>query len=146
VKATIDPLHTMERVGATVEDILGACSPASKLIPGIHWGRQHRHPQPRLNLRCKFLVSSPGRAWIQDGPNGRMIELPLLTPSDGTVLVDTDPTARTLTAATDPVDPLFYRIARNSQLLDFFLHDLTVLAAAQTISDVLGGFVPPPGF
>ena len=31
-----------------------------------------------------------------------------------------------MTAATDPVDPLFYRIARNSQLLDFFLHDLTV--------------------
>ena len=73
----------------------------------------------------KFLVSSPGRAWIEDGPGGQMVELPLLTPHDGTVLVDTDPTARTITATTDPVDPLFYRIARNSELLEFFLHDLT---------------------
>jgi hypothetical protein len=54
-----------------------------------------------------------------------MVPLPLLSPSDGEVLVDTDPTARTLTATKDPVDPLFYRIARNSQFLDFFLHDIT---------------------
>ena len=32
------------------------------------------------------------------------------------------------------------------QVIGPYLHDLTVLAAAQTISDALGGFVPPPGY
>lgn len=70
----------------------------------------------------KFIVSSPGKAWIQEGD--RWVPLPLLTPQDGYVLVDTDPNQRTLTSSTDPVDPLFFRILRNSQLLDFLLHDL----------------------
>lgn len=70
----------------------------------------------------KFIVSSPGKAWIQDG-DGRMVKLPLLKWEDGYMLVDTDPTARTLTCATDPVDPLFYQLARRSQFLDFLLHD-----------------------
>lgn len=74
----------------------------------------------------KFLVSSPGRAWIQDGANGPMIPLPVLSDSDGYCLVDTDPMARTLTCATDPVDPLFYQVVRNSQLLNVLLHDLAV--------------------
>ena len=30
---------------------------------------------------ANFWCPHPGRAWIQDGPGGRMIELPLLTPS-----------------------------------------------------------------
>lgn len=72
----------------------------------------------------KFQVSSPGRAWIQDGIGGRMIPLPLLSDTDGTCLVDTDPNARTLTCATDPVDPLLFQILRNSQLLDILLNDL----------------------
>jgi hypothetical protein len=37
------------------------------------------------------------------------------------MLVDTDPSARTLTCTTDPVDPLLYKIMRNSQLLDVIL-------------------------
>jgi hypothetical protein len=69
----------------------------------------------------KFIVSSPGRAWIQDGIGGEMVALPLLSNLDGTMLVDTDPSARTLTCTTDPVDPLLYKIMRNSQLLDVIL-------------------------
>jgi hypothetical protein len=72
----------------------------------------------------KFLVSSPGRAWIQDGNGGAMIPLPVTTDQDGTVLVDTDPMARTLTCSTDPVDPLLYRILRNSELLQVLLGDV----------------------
>lgn len=70
----------------------------------------------------KFLVSSPGKAWIQEG--SRWVELPLLTPQDGFVMVDTDPNAQTLSSATDPYDPLFMRILRNSQLLDLILGDV----------------------
>lgn len=70
----------------------------------------------------KFLVSAPGQAWIQDGVGGNMIPLPLLTAADGTCLVDTDPTARTLTCATDPIDPLWYQILSNSSLIDVVLN------------------------
>ena len=73
----------------------------------------------------KFLVSSPGRCWIEDGGGtGNMLPLPLLQPTDGYMLVDTDPTARTLTCATDPVDPLFLQILSNSQFLDIILNDV----------------------
>lgn len=71
----------------------------------------------------RFVVSAPGRAWIQDGINGKMVPLPLLTNRDGTMLVDTDPMSRTLTCETDPVDPLLYQIMRNSQLLDVIFGD-----------------------
>jgi len=99
----------------------------TNLIPGMHIGEgnlvlPNRGTEPSWP---KFIVSSPGRAWIQDGPGGNMIELPLLTEDDGYVLVDTDPTERTMTASTDPVDPLFFQILRNSTLLDFLLHDIT---------------------
>jgi hypothetical protein len=122
------PSTPWDQLEELITNILAGLIPGfDKLVPGVHIGEgniviPNRGDQPAFP---KFLVSAPGRAWIQDGPNGRMVELPLLIPEDGTVLVDTDPTARTITAATDPVDPLFYRIARNSELLEFFLHDLT---------------------
>lgn len=72
----------------------------------------------------KFLVSAPGFAWVQDGIDGPMVQLPYLTTRDGPlVMVDTDPTKRTLTGASDPVDSQFLKILRNSQLLDLLLHD-----------------------
>jgi hypothetical protein len=73
----------------------------------------------------KYIVSSPGIAWLQNGWNGdgspQMLQLPLLTPEDGYVLVDTDPDARTLTCATDPQDPLFMQILSNVSLLEILL-------------------------
>jgi hypothetical protein len=50
-----------------------------------------------------------------------MLQLPLLTPEDGFLLVDTDPDARTLQCVTDPVDPLFMQILQNSSLLEVLL-------------------------
>ncbi|MDO3068435.1 hypothetical protein P5W11_09450 [Mycobacteroides abscessus subsp. bolletii] len=76
-----------------------------------------------LKSFTQFIIP-PGKAWVEDGDTGRMVELPLITPQDGYVLVDTDPTQRTLTASNDPVDNIFYKIARQSKILDFFLHDL----------------------
>jgi hypothetical protein len=73
----------------------------------------------------KYIVSSPGIAFIQNGWNAdgspRMLQLPLLTPEDGYVLVDTDPDSRTLTCVTDPVDPLFMQILQNSFILEILL-------------------------
>jgi hypothetical protein len=80
-----------------IEDIIEGLLPGiSDLIPGMHIGEGNIVIPNRGSETAfaKFLVSSPGRAWIQDGPGGPMIKLPLLTPADGTVLVDTDPTAR----------------------------------------------------
>lgn len=76
-----------------------------------------------LESYTQFIVP-PGRCWVEDGDSGRMVELPLIAPSDGYVLVDTDPKERTLTASNDPVDNIFYQIARRSKILDFLLHDL----------------------
>jgi hypothetical protein len=70
-----------------------------------------------------FLIS-PGKASVQDGMTDRMVPLPILTADDGSGLVDTDPANRTLTAAKDPIDNVFYNIARQSRILDFLLHDI----------------------
>ena len=78
-----------------------------------------------------FIYTPPGRCWVQDGMTSRMQELPLITNKDGYVLVQTDPAERTLSASKDPVDELFYDLiadfARQSRILDLFLHDLTSL-------------------
>lgn len=97
------------------------------LLPGKEIGEGHIALPNRGTVAQypKFLVSAPGFAWIQDGIDGDMIALPLLTDADGSmVYVDTDPTKRTLTGAKDPVDPQFLKILRNSQLIEFLLHDV----------------------
>jgi hypothetical protein len=70
----------------------------------------------------KYLISPPGIAWVPCGD--RMVQLPLLTEADGLVMVDTDPDARTFTCASDPVDPLFYQILRNSEIIEVILGDV----------------------
>ena len=74
-----------------------------------------------------FLIKGPGRAWVQDGMTDRMVQLPTLQASDGYVLLDTDPAARTLTGSSDPVDNIFFELVRSSKILDFFLHDISAL-------------------
>jgi hypothetical protein len=75
----------------------------------------------------KFLYTGPGRAWVQDGMTPRMVPLPTLSADDGYVEVDTDPAERTFKSSTEPVDNIFYQIIRQSQILDFFLHDVEAL-------------------
>lgn len=97
------------------------------LLPGKEIGEGHIKLANRGNVEAypKFIVSTPGFAWIQDGIGGDMVALPLTTDSDGEyILVDTDPTKRTLTAANEVHDPLFLQILRNSQLVEFLLHDV----------------------
>lgn len=74
----------------------------------------------------KYLIRGHGDVTIQDGTQGRMIALPRFYASDGTyMLVDTDPTKRTITTEKDPVDEQIYKYLRNSQLLDLLLNDVT---------------------
>ncbi|QBI96256.1 minor tail protein [Mycobacterium phage Patt] len=72
----------------------------------------------------KFLVKGAGEVTIQDGVEGRMIPLPKLYAEDGAyMMVDTDPTRKTIVTEKDPVDSQVYKYLRNSQLLNIFLHD-----------------------
>lgn len=72
-----------------------------------------------------YLVSGGGVCQLQDNANtGTMVTLPELFDSDGTVLVNTDPTQRTLVSSNDPVDNEYYKLIRASGILNFFLGDL----------------------
>lgn len=77
----------------------------------------------------KFIIEGAtahdGDVTIQDGVTDRIVSLPRIFTKDGLILVDTDPAKRTLTASTDPVDTTFYKIIRNSEILDYLLGDLT---------------------
>lgn len=122
------PSTPWNQLDQLIRDILLGLIPGfTHLVPGLHVGEgvisvMNRGSEPAHPV---FIVSSPGRAWIQDGPAGRMVQCPLLTPRDGFTMIDTDPINRTATSATDPVDPIYMRMIRNSQLLDFLLHDVT---------------------
>jgi hypothetical protein len=58
---------------------------------------------------------------VQDNNSDSMVALPIIEPTDGVVLCDTDPAQQTLSAQNDPVDNLFYKILRASGILNFFL-------------------------
>jgi hypothetical protein len=80
-----------------------------------------------LPAQPKFLYTGPGRAWVQDGMTTKMVPLPTLSAADGYVQVDTDPAERTFKSSTEPVDNVFYQLIRQSQILDFLLHDVAAL-------------------
>jgi hypothetical protein len=77
----------------------------------------------------KFIIEGTtahdGDITIQDGVTDRMVPLPRVFASDGMILVDTDPAKRTLTGEHDPIDTEFWKIFRNSEVLDYILGDLT---------------------
>lgn len=112
---------------------------------GIGEGRIQLANRGQLVSHPLYIVSAPGKAWVEDGNSGRLVELPFLAESDGFVLVDTDPTQRTLTASGDPVDNVFYAIARQSKILDFLLWELdeTGLPVWQRFDKRFMSSVPP---
>jgi hypothetical protein len=77
----------------------------------------------------KFIVEGFSKGGdtvtIQDGITDRMVELPEFFDTDGMVLVDTDPSKRTLTASTDAVDTWYYKLIRSSEVLDYILGDIS---------------------
>jgi hypothetical protein len=101
--------------------------PATHSLLGYDEETIHIANRGNLPVWPKFIYSGPGRAWVQDGMTSKLVELPTLTGADGNVLVDTDPSQRTFTAETDPIDNIFYQYIRASRVLDFFLHDIEAL-------------------
>jgi hypothetical protein len=75
----------------------------------------------------EFQYSGAGRLWIEDWLAGGLQPMPSLSEDDGTVLIDTTPSERMFTGASDPVDNIFYQVIRSSRVLDFFLHDIEAL-------------------
>lgn len=117
----------------------------TSVLFGVGEGRIQLANRGDLASYPQYIVSAPGKAWVEDGNTGRMVELPLLAKADGYVLVDTDPTQRTLTASADPVDNVFYAIARKSKILDFLLWELdeTGLPVWQRFDKRFLASVPP---
>jgi hypothetical protein len=68
-----------------------------------------------------YLISGAGYCQLQDNNSSSMVPLPEIFPTDGVVLCNTDPAQVTLTAQNDPIDNVFYDIARSSGILNFFL-------------------------
>lgn len=62
-----------------------------------------------------------GTMWVQDNADDRMVQIPEIFESDGPVLIDTDPTHKTLLAANDPHNNALTKVLRASGLLNFFL-------------------------
>lgn len=72
-----------------------------------------------------YLINGAGVATVQDNNSTAMVALPPLYAADGPAMCDTDPENRTLTAASDPVDNGFYSWIRSSEILNYFLTNLT---------------------
>ena len=78
-----------------------------------------------MEANVQYLVSNgAGRVQVQDNNSQRLVELPELFTTDGTVLVNTDPVQRTIVSSTDPVDSTYYKMIRASSVLNFFLGNL----------------------
>ena len=74
---------------------------------------------------AKFIITGPGKTIkVQDGIDGKMVQLPEFYDTDGAfMLVDTDPDRQTITTANEPVDSGLAKFLRNSQLLEAMFHD-----------------------
>lgn len=94
------------------------------LVPGNHVGKHTFSLWNNGDFPAwpKFIIGAPGVCWIQDGPGGNMLQLPNITTAIGPILVDTDPTARTISSATDPNDPLLYEIVTASDQANLVLN------------------------
>jgi hypothetical protein len=62
-----------------------------------------------------------GDTWVQDNIDSRMVALPPIYASDGQVLVDSDPTHKTIVADNDPHSDEMFKLLRASGLVNFFL-------------------------
>lgn len=102
---------------------------ANAQINGRNHGRIHVVNRGDWPQWVKFIVEGStaheGDCTIQDGVTDRMVGMPRIFPSDGMILVDTDPSKRTLTGEHDPVDNVLYKIIRNSEIADYLIGDLT---------------------
>lgn len=78
-----------------------------------------------LPTYVQYIIDGIGVATVQDNNSTTMVELPEMVAADGPGLCDTDPANQTLSAANDPADNALYDALRSSEILNFFLTNLT---------------------
>ena len=103
-----------------------ATSGATRTSDGYYYGHIPLANRGDMESYVQYLVSAPDShtsSTIVHAATTGLIRLSCLSLNSSDTLgwVNTDPTARTLVAAADPVDTLFDKIIRSSSLLNFFL-------------------------
>lgn len=68
-----------------------------------------------------ILTDCAGKVFVQDNIIDRWVELPEIIAADGQVLVDTDPTKKTLVSENDPHPDPLTKVLRAAGLLNFLL-------------------------
>ena len=81
-----------------------------------------------LPTYVQYMIDGVGVATVQDNNSTTMVTLPPMVASDGPGLCDTDPANPTLTASADPIDNPFFDWLASSEILNFFLTNLTTSA------------------
>jgi hypothetical protein len=94
---------------------------------GLYSGSLILANQADMPSYVEYIINGAGDAQVQDNNSSIMIPLPPLFASDGPALCDTDPQERTLTAANDPIDNIFYQYLRSSSVLTFLLSNESTL-------------------
>ena len=71
----------------------------------------------------RYLVTgaSSGTCYVQDNNSSTMVKVGPIEEADGDVLIDTDPTHKTVICQSDPYDQGFYNAQQASGLLNYFL-------------------------
>lgn len=98
-----------------------ASSPLTADSDGFFTGTIPLANRGDMDSHVQYMITGSGVCQVQDNNSDTMIELPELFDTDGTVLVNTDPTQRTMISSNDPVDNEFYKLIRASKILNFFL-------------------------
>jgi hypothetical protein len=88
---------------------------------GFHKGVVVLANQGDMQTYAQYIINGHGMCQVQDNNSNKMVALPEIYETDGPCLCDTDPMERTLTAAGDAFDDDYYKIARASNILSFFL-------------------------
>lgn len=92
-----------------------------KHTDGYYYGNLVLANRGDVESNIYYLISGAGNCKVQDNNSDSLVALPIIEPSDGTVLCNTDPAEQTLIAQNDPQDNLLYKILRASGILNFFL-------------------------
>jgi hypothetical protein len=94
---------------------------------GLYSGSLILANQADMQTYVEYIINGAGTAYVQDNNSSTLVQLPPMFASDGPGLCDTDPQERTLTAANDPIDSLFYQYLRSSTVLTFLLSNTSTL-------------------
>jgi hypothetical protein len=91
---------------------------------GMYYGSLILANQADMQTYVQYLINGAGTCAVQDNNSSTLVVLPPIIDTDGPCLCDTDPQARQLTAANDPVDTLFYQYLQSSTVLKFLLSNV----------------------